>query len=790
MLRKIFLLAFLIVLMTGLSHSVQPIIDETNKKTFSFTPVRDFNFADRIIVLKAGDRLIVRDPIENQILNVDFEGSQFLSNFDVIVINNIHNTKFAYEFTLPNNNYKFNITLHGTINNENSLISQRSNSTRFQLGKLIVDFSDFEQLGLEGYPITIGNTIYYNFEPDWNAIGYSSGDLVYLDPLFNYDFGASGGVFAARCEGTSSIENDDTIWFDTPCPASFLDITGNSNLDTSDDLDVRVLNSGSTDKGFVLFFFDVTNATTAGLGNLNSLKFSWEGNQTITTDPIDMRVYNYGNTSWETCNTFEPASVGVDEIQTCKRTAPVETYFNATNHMSFVLFTENDDAGVADTHTDYVSLQIDLGAGNSTFFHSNGQDAERDEKFLNITFIYETNNSKTSATLDSEFIYKPTPSDNDLNTTTHINSTGSLFYEFSYFPETLNISAESTLIYNNHGSQTRTFKDTLFLANSNHTNDDSNLTLYLLPSSDGIFVTFQIIDVGENAISGVVVSANRSVTGKNVQVQKATTGSAGTTSFFLDPDISHDFIFSKTGFNTLESSFAPTQSLYTITLGGGSAVVANQTNFFKGISYEFTPSDKSLINNTIYDFSFNIDSSFHPLDVVGFRLFNGTGAFLTNESCTGAVGGGCNATLNVDVGTNATIIMNAFWNIKGNVTNVTTFWRVFSVDNRTGIASFDNLKHDFKQLANSFGSGSNAEFTKGIISFLIILFGTGALAFRTGIFSPLAILTYMFGITAFLDVIDLLPSTTNITILGGDPNYVTILVGVMVLIAYIMELKQ
>ena len=796
MLKRIFFLTFLIVLLSTLTYSVEinSVKSIIGQEVFysGFSKEKTFDFNKTIITKRVEGLMSVTAPDQDN-LNVRFDNSNKLTDFNIIVNKRIDDTKFDYQFRLPSNNYEFNITIYGLEKGNDVKIQHSENSAVFQAGKLIIDFSDFYEMGLEGTPIRKGNDIVFQFSPDWNSLEYSTGDLVVLDPIFSYDFGGSGGVFAARCEGGASISEDGTFYYDQPCPASYLVITTDTDLDTSDANRIRVLNTASTDKGYVLFFFNISNATGAGLGDVSSLTFSWEGQQTTTTDPIELRIYNYGNTSYETCNTFELAGIGSDETHTCVRLKPVTDYFNSSlpeensDFVSIALFTANDDASTSDTWTNYIFLDTDVGEGNSTFFESTTQVTD---KFLNITFLYETNNSRANATIDSTFIYKPTPSNINTNTTSFIDSTNNLFYEFSYFPTQLNISVKSTIIYNNHGSQTRTFTDTLILHNSSFTTGSENLTLYLLPNADGIFVTFQVIDIAERPLTNVLVTANRSVIGKNVEIQRGITGSAGTTSFFLDPDISHTFIFSKLGFNTLKTNFAPTQTLYTITMGGGTRVIANQTNFYKGINYEFTPSQNSLFNGTDVDFSFNIISTFHPLNKIGFRLFNGTGTFLANQTCTGAIGAGCNATLIVNVGVNSSIVMNAFWDINGNVTNVTSVWSVFIVDNRTGIASFDNLKHDFKQLTHSFGSGRNAEFTKAIFAFLIILFTTGSLAFTTGIFSPLAILIYMFGIVFFLDVVGFLPSVLELSILGADPNFITILVGVMVFLALIIDQKQ
>lgn len=782
--RRMFLVLMLLVLMISVVGSTQ--YTQTHQSSgYSFSNKNPVSFNDNIDVVEAGDRIIIRDTENKLVLNVNLEGSQFLNNFNLMLDNQEDYSKFSYEFRLPSDDYKFNVTIHGTVNNLDSYVSHRENSPVFRFNGIRLNFEDFYDMGLEGYPIRIGNIIYYNFEPDWNELGYSAGDMVLLDPLIEYDFGGVGGVFASRCQG-GAVTPDDSVFYQDPCPNDFLIITDDTDLDTSDDNEERIINSASTDQGFALFFFNVSNFT----GTIRNMTFSWEGQQQTSTDPVDIRVYNYDNTSWVTCETFEPAGVGSDETHTCELTSSGLTqYLNEsvgedTTFVSFALYTSNDDPDTCDIYTDYIFLSVGDYTINGTFIEANSQPAY--SKYLNLTFRYETNNSYANGSIDASFSFRPIGTTFDYTTSNYQDPLENTTISFTYIPNNLNITNEMTILYENHGSQTRTYSDTLTL--TNHTYGTTEKTLYLLPSAEGIYVTFQVIDVSENPIDDVLIKVNRSVSGTNTEIQSGTTGSAGTSSFFLDPDIVHTFVFSKTGYNTLTSTFAPTQSLYTVTLGSSTSVLSNQTNRYQGITYEFYPDFYDMRNGTFYNFSFYVSSSFHALDRVGYRLYNGTGHFLYNNTCVGVVTTGCNITTDtrVNTGLNTTIIMNAFWDIDGNVTNVTRTWAIFTVDNSTGISSFTNLRKDIEHLTSAFGGGRNADFTKGIISFMIILFGTAGICYRSGQFSPLAITIYMFGLTVFLDLIGMLPTLTGE---WGGINGITILIGIIVLIVFISDQK-
>ncbi len=774
---RLLLLVFLLMIV-GLTQAQDiRVVSREEFKSYSYGVEPDFVFRDTITTTKLSNVINVKHP-DGDKLNVRFENSGRLANFDIIVNKRETDTKFSYQFRLLSNEFKFNVTIYGDEKGTTGRVIKKSNYDA-QLGELQISFNDFDILGLDSKTYRDGNNLIFEFSADWNALGYSIGDLVLLDPIFKYDFSdAAEGVVATRCESgtpTPPSSNSNPLYSGGAC--TYADANPASQLNSADNSRITVdYNSGNA--GTLITLFNITTALDFKLNNITvNLESQINGNN---ASDYTINIFNHDTTTWDECLNFEYNTEALDETESCGFTTDLTDYFNASGIVSVIVHSTGAAAG-SNFMFDFIELLVDSGVGNNTWYESTGLNTE---KYLNVTFRYETNNSATEATLDGNYITNPIGI-STTNTTSIISTAERHEYEFSYEPPHLNISNDMTLIYANHGTQLRTFQDTLLLTNETQ-GTNTSLILYLLPQTDGIFVTFQVIDVAERALEGVTIIANRSISGTNTEVQRGTTGSAGTSSFFLNPDIIHTFVFSKTGFNSLTSSFAPTQSLYTITLGSTTAPESNQTNFFQGIKYDIIPIFSSLTNGTSYNFSFNIESDFHPLDVVGFRLFNGTGAFLDNNTCIGVVATGCNVTLGRNIGVNTTIIMNAFWNIDGNFTNVSKSWSVFFIDNRTGTASFTLLRHDFENLFRSFGSGQNAEFTKGILSFLIILFGTGALTFRFGTFSPMAIMIYMFFITAFLDFLGLIP-----VLVGefGGINGITVMVGVIALISMIAEVN-
>jgi len=117
--------------------------------------------------------------------------------------------------------------------------------------------------------------------------------------------------------------------------------------------------------------------------------------------------------------------------------------------------------------------------------------------------------------------------------------------------------------------------------------------LYLLSFADGIYSTIQVVDQDGDKISDVEVTVERQFSGIWTVIGQETTDDAGLVTFWLNPDFVHDFTFTKSGLTTYETSFAPTQTSYSVTLAGGTTTVNDYT---KGMAYTILPSNTSLTN--------------------------------------------------------------------------------------------------------------------------------------------------------------------------------------------------
>ena len=314
-----------------------------------------------------------------------------------------------------------------------------------------------------------------------------------------------------------------------------------------------------------------------------------------------------------------------------------------------------------------------------------------------------------------------------------------------------------------------------------YTSTSTNQILYLLSTADGIFVTFQVLNIAEQTISDVIVNATRTIEGSTVVVADGITDSAGSVTFWLNPDFKHTISFVKSGFTTQSTTIFPTQPLYTISLGAG-ATVPLEDDLTKGVSYSIKPSNNSLNNNTIYNFNFTVSSVYWEVEVFGFNLKykNGTTIGSTSATTNGGV-----VSLNGNVSNSSIITMNAYYTING--TNYTTIktWRINFGDSSYSINNFFKRFNTYldADLLGVKGDAGNSDFGKALISFFILVLTVGTLSFRYGIASEGAIMGIIFGIVLFLDVgIGLIPSS----IMGMD-HLITVITGLIVLGIVIKE---
>lgn len=319
------------------------------------------------------------------------------------------------------------------------------------------------------------------------------------------------------------------------------------------------------------------------------------------------------------------------------------------------------------------------------------------------------------------------------------------------------------------------------------TNATTEQTLYLLDDADGQYVTFQVVSASDQPISDVNVLAQRTIDSTLTTVGNDNTDDAGSVTFWLNPDYTHTFTFTKSGYSTYTTSLKPTEDIYTITLS--SSIEVNGTEFTRGIYYNIEPKDFVLINDTEYLFAFNITSDYFVLDSYGFVLLNSSDYYLDEASGTGEAGGN-DAYVVVDTNGHERIKMEWYYYTNGTYINGTSSWRVG--DFYEGEFSVKSIADDIQALIGTEGFN---EFTLALIAIALTFIITGVLSYVSGIQSPLAIVGIICGLTALFDYLGFYKLINPEFMIGGDvvwngEFFLTIIVSLIFLGYIFYEIRE
>ena len=426
-------------------------------------------------------------------------------------------------------------------------------------------------------------------------------------------------------------------------------------------------------------------------------------------------------------------------------------------------FTYAGDTIVSDTSTQTVS---------GTNFSLCGGDGGS-VPFLNFTFKDESdlsviNNGTIPSSTWNYWLGTGTVN----KTYTLINNTGNPSYAFCSTPPDRNLTIDYTLQYEDQeGDYIQRLLNPGVLSFSNDTTDT---ILYLLKSTDGIYVTFQVIDLTETGINDVVVVGTRVIDAVTTTVASGTTDAAGAVTFFLDSDFEHTFTFTATGYDVYTTSIFPTQSSYTIQLGGTTTPFVD---YYNQVKRTINPSNNTLFNDTAYDFDLILDSDYWTVSEFGFVLTNSSGSSVASAS-TSSNGG--TATVNYNIGNTTDYIgMNYYWVINGNYTNGSTSWYVLSSSGTDW--SIRNFFTDFNNYTSDEGLFGMGNFGKTILVFLIIFMFVGIMSYKFGLVSPAGIAALIFGLVAFFDVgVNLIPDPIFTSgAFSAVSNFPTIIMGLI-----------
>lgn len=578
----------------------------------------------------------------------------------------------------------------------------------------------------------------------------------------------------------------------SPAAITALYNSGSGLLITTDDGESSMNHTAPCTSG-------VANTTTLYLSDDSDLTFWAEdsvGNINSTTLDWNYKIFEnsetYNTSTYETASETFSINVTANSSLTAANLVYNGTSHTATQSGNIWTTTFDIDEGITD-QTFYWDFTY---AGDEILSDNNTQTVEAtnfslcggeggNTIFLNLTFKDEADDSFINASIPTSSFTYYLGSGSVNKSYTLVNNTNNFEYDFCATPNrTLNVIPTIQYKQGTDYPQ-RTWSPTV----QNYTNVTTNQTLYLLASGDGIYVTFQIIDQAEVAVSGASVTVTRDDLSEIVG--QGTTGADGGVTFWLNPDFSHTIEVIASGFDDYSTTLTPTQTSYTIQIGtGGESFIGE--SYIKGISYDILPKSGELTNNTVYNFNLTLTSSYWTVTEFGFRLYNTTGTIGTTSASTN----GGTISLNANTGNPGNhISMDYYWVIEGNYSNGTVLgWESFDVsDNEWSIKNaIDNLVTymDTGMFMSDNSTQEEINFTLAIITFLTIFIFTGIMSYKYGLTSPAAISCLIFTIVLFLDYgLDLLDKV-NARIPGFPSHSLTIFTGLIFVALLIREVTR
>jgi hypothetical protein len=447
---------------------------------------------------------------------------------------------------------------------------------------------------------------------------------------------------------------------------------------------------------------------------------------------VSNAVFNYSGTQYSAT----VSNTGNNYIISYQREIPLEV--GSSHQFNWIITLNNSNSIISTNKTQTVRALI-FNICNATL----------NSTFINFTFKDESNLANLNATIPSSTFEYWVGDGSLTKSLTFINNTANPSYAFcSNAPSTL--SLDPYVQYASSGYPQRVYTvPTLTLTNST-----TNKILYLLSSSSGIYTTFQLLSGSGSPLQGVSVNATRQISGIDTLIGLGTTDAAGLVTLWVNPDYQHNFTFHKEGYENVIYTTYPTQTSYTITMGGGS--VDPPSDYSRGIVKLVRPSVDFISSDTVYSFNYTITSSYWTLDEWGFTLRYVNGSLIGSQSSTNQAGGTLN--LNANTTNSARIIMYYYYTVNGSTRTESKYWNTQSQN------SF-SISHFFTDLALYIDSdlygileNDNGDFGRALISVIILIGSVYVLSYRYGIVSEAAIMGFMFGIVLVLDNLNFIPN--------------------------------
>lgn len=355
-------------------------------------------------------------------------------------------------------------------------------------------------------------------------------------------------------------------------------------------------------------------------------------------------------------------------------------------------------------------------------------------KVLNITFIDETTLLRVNATIDNSlFTYFRSASVN--KTLTYINTTHAMEFWFCAYPQWFDSFSNDYYIQYSKTDGGTYPQRTTFFNETEYNSSITSKTLYLLNYNNGLTSSYNVVTIGNQIITDVYVRVERVINGQTVLISDGYTDSAGTISFFLNPNYEHTFTFSKPGYTTQTQTIKPTQTAYTITMG-------SSTNYFyytdalEGISYTIWP-PSGIVRDGNYNFTLKVYSRSSNILNCSFYIYNETQGLIGSAA-------GCNSTTTTNGGTafkmiNLTGVNKAYGQYFVTLDSGLTYrlegdaqWKNVNISNRAYWTSIRSAINDSINLPEWGDNPQTTDFSRIVFFFLILAITLAILNFFTG----------------------------------------------------------
>jgi hypothetical protein len=242
--------------------------------------------------------------------------------------------------------------------------------------------------------------------------------------------------------------------------------------------------------------------------------------------------------------------------------------------------------------------------------------------YLNITFKDESFFTYQNGTIPlSTWTYSQLSNPSYTKSLTFVNVTENPSYLFCVIPPFITINLTASVHYGGTGYPNKVKA----ITGQTYTNTTTQLVLYMLASAEGLYSRYTTIDAASGMnIVGTTVIVQREIEGVTTTIDSGVTDSSGTVTFWLNPDFTYDFSFAKTRYGTVVLSIRPSSTdVYYISMTK-TGTATPSINVTQGLTYDITPTELFLNNQTSYNFSFCAFSQKNGIDSLSMNLTNGT----------------------------------------------------------------------------------------------------------------------------------------------------------------------